>query len=162
MLRLVVGFEEDKTAVMTITRHYDPFTDVAFPTVRLFQDAVNRLFSEPPTARPWAPPFDILETENELVLKADLPDVDMKDVSIEIEQGTLTVKGERKFQRLDGKSAGYHRIERSYGEFMRCFALPDTVDTERVKADYKAGVLTVTLPKKEAAKPRTIKIEVTE
>lgn len=146
----------------TITRQYDPFTEVAFPTVRLFQDAVNRLFSEPATARPWAPPFDILETENELVLKADLPDVDMKDVSIEIEQGTLTIKGERKFERLDGRSAGYHRVERSYGEFMRCFAVPDTVDAERVKADYRAGVLTVTLPKKEAAKPRTIKIEVSE
>ncbi len=148
---------------MPITRQYDPFSEVDFPAgVRLFQDAVNRLFSEPASARPWAPPFDILETENELVLKADLPDVEMKDVSIEIEQGTLTIKGERKFDRKDGKTAGYHRIERSYGEFMRCFSVPDTVDAERVKADYKAGVLTVTLPKKEAAKPRSIKVEIGE
>jgi HSP20 family protein len=148
---------------MAITRHFDPFAEVDLPTgVRLFQDAVNRLFSEPPTARPWAPPVDIYETENELVLKADLPDVEMKDVHIEIEQGTLTVKGERKFERQDGANAGYHRIERSYGQFMRAFAIPDTVDTERVKADYKAGVLTVTLPKKEAAKPRTIKVAVNE
>jgi HSP20 family protein len=147
---------------MPITRN-DPFTEVDFPAgIRLFQDAVNRLFSEPPAARPWAPSVDILETENELVLKADLPDVEMKDVHIEIEQGTLTIKGERKFDRKDDKTAGYHRIERSYGEFMRCFAVPDSVDAERVKAEYKAGVLTVTLPKKEAAKPRSIKVEVTE
>jgi HSP20 family protein len=131
---------------MPITRN-DPFTEVDFPAgIRLFQDAVNRLFSEPPAARPWAPSVDILETENELVLKADLPDVEMKDVHIEIEQGTLTIKGERKFDRKDDKTAGYHRIERSYGEFMRCFAVPDSVDAERVKAEYKAGVLTVTLP----------------
>lgn len=148
---------------MAITKQYDPFTEVDFPTgARLFQDAVNRLFSEPATTRPWAPPVDILETENELVVKADLPDVEMKDVHIEIEQGTLTIKGERKFDRKDGKAAGYHRIERSYGEFMRCFAVPETVDSERVKAEYKAGVLTVTLPKKEAAKPQTIKVEVSE
>ncbi len=148
---------------MPITKQYDPFTEVDFPTgVRLFQDAVNRLFSEPATTRPWAPPVDILETENELVLKADLPEVEMKDVHIEIEQGTLTIKGERKFDRKDDKTAGYHRLERSYGEFMRCFSVPDTVDAERVKADYKAGVLTVTLPKKEAAKPRSIKVEIGE
>ncbi len=148
---------------MAITRQYDPYTEAGFPAgVRLFQDAVNRLFSEPGTTRPWAPPVDILETENELVVKADLPDVEMKDVHIEIEQGTLTVKGERRFDRADGGTAGYHRIERSYGEFMRCFSVPETVDSERVKAEYKAGVLTVTLPKKEAAKPRTIKVEVTQ
>jgi HSP20 family protein len=147
---------------MSLTRHYDPFHDVEFPAgIRLFQDAVNRLFSEPPATRPWAPPVDILETESELVLKADLPDVEMKDIHIEIEQGTLTVKGERKFEKVDGK-AGFHRIERSYGEFIRCFSVPETVDAERVKADYKNGVLTVRLPKTEAAKPRTIQVAVTQ
>jgi HSP20 family protein len=105
---------------------------------------------------------DVLETENDLILKADLPDVDMKDIQIELEQGTLTVKGERKFEKHEDKAAGYHRIERSYGAFMRCFSVPDTVDAEKVKADYKNGVLTVTLPKKPAAKPRAIKIEVAE
>lgn len=142
---------------MAVTK-YD--LDVDFPSgARLFQDAVNRLFSEP-AARPWAPPVDILETENALVLKADLPDVNLKDIQIEIEQGTLSIKGERKFEQVDGKGAGYHRIERSYGEFVRYFSIPDTVDTTNVKADYKLGVLTITLPKKEAAKPRTIKIQV--
>ena len=142
---------------MPITQYHD----VEFPAgFRLFQDAVNRLFSEPPAARPWTPAVDILETENELVLKADLPEVDMKDIHIEIEQGTLTVKGERKFVQTDPKG-GYHRIERSYGEFVRCFSLPDTVDTENVKASYANGVLTMSLPKKEAAKPRTINVAVT-
>jgi HSP20 family protein len=145
---------------MTITK-YDPFAEVDFPTgVRLFQDAVNRLFSEPAATRPWAPAVDVLETENELVVKADLPDVDLKDIDIQIERGTLSIKGERKFERVEGKGTGYHRIERSYGTFQRVFGLPDTVDPDKVKADYKNGVLTITLPKKEVAKPKTIKIDV--
>jgi len=143
------------------TRQLDPFAG-DFPGIRLFQDAVNRLYSEPPAARPWAPPFDILETENELVLKADLPGVEMKDIQIELEQGTLTVKGERQFERKDDKAIGYHRLERNYGQFKRCFSVLDTIDAEQVKAGFSNGVLTITLPKKEAAKPRTIKVEVTE
>ena len=141
---------------------YDPFEFGEFPTgLRLFQDAVNRLFSEPVATRPWAPPVDILETENELILRADIPDVDLKDVNIEMEHGTLTLRGERKFEKED-QSKGYHRIERSYGQFVRCFSVPDTVDAEKVKADYKNGVLTVTLPKKEIAKPKTIRVEVSQ
>jgi len=144
---------------MAITRTYDPFAGLDLPAgVRLFEDAVNRLLSEP-AARPWAPPVDVLETEDELVVKADLPEVEMKDVHIEIEQGTLTLKGERNFEKPDAKG-GYHRLERSFGKFIRAFSIPDTIDTEKVKADYKAGVLTITLPKKEAAKPRTVKVEV--
>jgi HSP20 family protein len=136
------------------------YTELDFPTgARLFQDAVNRLFSEP-AARPWAPAVDILETENELVLKADLPDVNQKDIHIEVEQGTLSIKGERKFERVEGKGTGYHRIERAYGEFQRYFSLPETVDPERIKAEYRNGVLTVKLAKKEIAKPRTVQIQV--
>lgn len=146
---------------MTIAKCH-PFADVDFPTgIRLFEDAVNRMFSEPVATRPWAPAVDVLETENELVLKADVPDVNLKDINIQIEHGTLSIRGERKFEKVEGKGTGYHRIERSYGEFQRYFSLPDTVDPEKVKADYQAGVLTVTLPKKELAKPRTIKIDVT-
>lgn len=147
---------------MSLIKRYDPFADMfSLPaTFRVFEDMVNRMLSEPSSSRPWAPAVDILENENELVLKADLPDVDLKDVDIEIENGTLTLKGERKFERKEGGKEGYHRIERSYGAFMRCFALPDSVDTDKVKADYKNGVLTVTLPKKEIAKPRSVKIEV--
>jgi HSP20 family protein len=140
---------------------YTPFNaDVdEFPAgLRLFQDSLSRLFSEP-ASRPWSPAVDIYETENELVLKADIPDVDPKQVGIQIQNGTLTVKGERKFEeQKNGK--GFHRVERSYGSFVRAFSLPETVDGEKVKADYKNGVLTVTVAKKEVAKPRTINIEV--
>jgi HSP20 family protein len=109
--------------------------------------------------RPWTPAVDIFETENELVLKADVPDVDMKNVEIQIENGTLSLKGERKFEN-EQKSKGFHRVERSYGTFARYFTLPETVETDKVKADYKNGVLTIALPKKEIAKPRQIKVEV--
>jgi HSP20 family protein len=139
---------------------YTPFTDFeAFPTgLRLFQDSVNRLFSEP-NGRPWVPAVDIQETDHELIVKADVPDVEMKDIDVRMENGTLTLRGERKFEAKKNEG-GWHRLERSYGVFERVFTLPDTVDAEGVKADYKNGVLTVTLPKKEIAKPRQIKVEV--
>jgi len=145
---------------MALTK-YDPFHDLMdFPGgFRTFQDAVNRMLSEPRSQRPWTPAVDILETDNELVIKADLPEVDMKDIHVDIEDGTLSLKGERKFE-SEEKAKGYHRIERSYGSFARYFSLPDTVEPDKVKADYKNGVLTVTLPKKEIAKPRSIKVEV--
>ena len=95
-----------------------------------------------------------------MVLKADIPDVEPKNVAIQLENGTLTLKGERKFEEQKNGHKGYHRIERSYGSFVRAFSLPDTVDAEKVQADYKNGVLTVTLPKKEVAKPRTINVQI--
>jgi len=137
---------------------YTPFGELADP-FRFFDSTVNRLLNEPQATRPWMPSVDILETENELVLKADVPDVELKDIDIQIENGTLSLKGQRKFEKTDDK-AGYHRIERSYGSFERFFTLPDTLDPENVKADYKNGVLTVTLPKKEVAKPRQIKVAI--
>lgn len=141
---------------------YSPFPDLEdFPAgLRLFQDSINRLLSEDGgKTRPWAPAVDILETENELVLKADIPGVELKDIDIQLENGTLTVKGERKFQKEEA-SVGFHKMERTYGSFVHYFTLPDTVDPEHVKAAYEAGVLTITLPKKEVAKPRTIKVQV--
>jgi len=145
---------------MALTK-YDPFQDVMdFPSgFRSFADSVNRMLSEPRSGRPWTPAVDIFETDNELVIKADLPEVDMKDIQVEIENGTLTLKGERKFEARE-QGAGYHRIERSYGSFARYFSLPDTVEADKVKAEYKNGALTVTLAKKEIAKPRTVKVEV--
>jgi HSP20 family protein len=139
---------------------YTPFNTETdeYPGLRLFQDSLSRLFSEP-ASRPWTPAVDIFETDNELVLKADVPEIDPKNVAIQLENGTLTLKGERKFEeQRSGK--GFHRIERSYGMFTRAFSLPDTVDGEKVKADYKSGVLTITLPKKEIAKPKTINVEI--
>ncbi len=128
-------------------------------SLRVFEDAVTRLMSEPRTGRPWSPPVDILETEDELVLKADLPDLKLEDIDVRVENETLSIKGERRFER-EANGKGYHRIERSYGSFVRSFAVPNSVDTEKVSADYKKGVLTVTLPKKEAAKPKQVKVEV--
>ena len=134
--------------------HFDPLANL-----RLFEDAFTRMLSEPQTNRPWAPAVDIYETENELVLKADLPDVDLKDIDVRVENQTLTISGERKFEKQD-TTKGYHRIERNYGTFVRSFSLPNTFDTEHIGAEFKNGVLSVTLPKKEAAKPRQVKIEV--
>jgi HSP20 family protein len=113
-----------------------------------------------PANRPWSPAVDIYETENELVLKADLPDVDQKDIDVRVENQTLTIAGERKFEKQDA-GKGYHRMERSYGTFVRSFAVPNTFDTENIVAEYHNGLLTVKLPKKEAAKPRQIKVAVT-
>jgi HSP20 family protein len=132
-----------------------------FGSLRLFEDAVTRMLSEPRTSRPWSPAVDILETENDLVVKADLPDVPLEDIDVRVENGTLSLKGERKFAK-DFADKGYHRIERSYGAFVRSFTVPSSVDTEKVSADYKNGVLTVTLPKKEAAKPKQVRVAVKE
>ena len=122
---------------MSLT-HFDPLANLRF-----FEDAFTRLLSEPRASRPWSPAVDIYETENELVLKADVPEVDLKDIDVRVENQTLTLSGERKFEKED-TSKGYHRIERSYGQFTRSFTVPNTFDTEKVGADYKNGVLTVT------------------
>ncbi|MBM3812367.1 MAG: Hsp20/alpha crystallin family protein [Acidimicrobiia bacterium] len=117
------------------------------------------MLSDEQSSRPWAPAVDILETENELVLKADLPDVKLEDIEVRMENGTLTLKGKREFEKKDSEK-GYHRIERHYGSFMRAFSLPETVDPEKITADYKNGVLKVAVAKKEVAKPRTVKVNV--
>ena len=124
-----------------------------------FHDAVNRFLSEQNQARPWSPSVDIFETETELLFKVDAAGVRLEDIDVQLENGTMTLKGERKFEK-DDKVKGYHRIERSYGAFARSFTLPDTVDPEGVRADYANGVLTITLAKREIAKPRAIKVNV--
>jgi HSP20 family protein len=139
-------------------RPFEDFDDMG-RSIRLFQDSVNRLFSEEPAGRPWAPAVDIFETENELVLKADLPEVKQEDIEVRVENGTLTLKGRREFG-SENKGKGVHRIERGYGSFVRCFSLPETFDSEQIHADYKNGVLTVTVAKKEVAKPRSVKVNV--
>jgi len=130
-----------------------------FHGLRFFEDSVARLLSEPRGSRPWSPAVDILETEDAVTLRADLPEVKTEDIDVRVENGTLTLKGVRRFER-DENVKGYHRIERSYGEFVRSFAVPSSVETDKVGAEYKNGVLTITLPKKETAKPRTVKVEI--
>jgi HSP20 family protein len=138
---------------MSLT-HFDPLA-----SLRIFEDGFSRLLNEPAANRPWAPAVDIYETENELVLKVDVPDVDQKDIDVRVENQTLTISGERKFEKEDS-GKGYHRIERSYGSFARSFAVPNSFDTDKIAAAYRNGVLSVTLAKKETAKPRQIKVAV--
>lgn len=132
-----------------------------FGSLRLFEDAFTRLLSEPRANRPWSPPVDVFETDNSLVFKADLPGVRSSDINVQVENQTLTIAGERKFEKQEANK-GFHRIERNYGSFVRSFAGPNLFDTEKVAASYKDGVLTVMLAKKDAAKPRQVKVEVKE
>ena len=136
---------------------FDPLANL-----RAFEDAFSRMLSEPQNNRPWSPSVDIFENENELVFKADLPDVNLNDIDVRVENQTLTISGERNFDAVKDGSKGFHRIERNYGKFVRSFAVPNTFDTENIAASYKNGVLTVSLPKKEAAKPRQIKVAAAE
>ena len=126
---------------------------------RLFTRNFPRFFDEGDASMTtWMPAVDIYETEHALTLKAELPGVDPKDIEARVEDGTLYLKGERKFEK-ESKKENYHRIERTYGSFMRSFALPTSVDADKVSAEYKDGVLTLTLPKKEEAKAKTITVQ---
>ena len=107
----------------------------------------------------WSPSVDIYETESDIVLKAELPEVNQKDIQINIEDNVLSLKGERKFEK-ETKEENFHRIERSYGSFSRSFTLPGSINKEKVKASYKNGVLKVTMPKKEESKPKQITVNV--
>ena len=140
---------------------FDPFAGFPVNPSRFLnlEDALGRLFAAPQAEQPWTPAVDVAENHNALILKADLPGVEQKDIAINLENGTLTLKGERKFEKTEEKE-GYHRIERGFGAFARSFTLPDSVDAEHVKAEFKNGVLVVTLPKKELAKPRAIAVQV--
>ena len=139
-------------------RQVPGFEDVP-ATFNLLDQVLDRFVNQPVGARPWGPAVDIVENDKELLLSADLPGVKLEDVEVKIEDGTLTLSGSRKFENEDNKN-GYHRIERSYGQFNRAFALPDSVDATKVAANFDSGVLKVTLPKKEIAQPRTVKVEI--
>ncbi len=106
----------------------------------------------------WLPAVDIRETDEALLVEAELPGIDKKDVNVEVKDGVLTISGERKFEK-DVKEENVHRIERSYGRFVRSFSLPTNVDTDKVEASMKDGVLHVRLPKKESAKPKAIAVK---
>src|SRR5437870_9506490 len=145
----------------TLTR-WEPFrgvTSLQEQVNRLFNDAFERQ-GEESSLTAWAPAVDIYETEHELVVKADLPDVDPKDLDIRVENNVLTIRGERKFEKKVSEDK-YLRVERAYGSFSRSFSLANTVNSEAIKADYQNGVLTLTIPKREEAKPKQIKVNVT-
>jgi HSP20 family protein len=108
----------------------------------------------------WMPPVDIFETDkHELVLKAELPDVNREDIALRVENNTLTISGEKKMSN-EVREEQYHRVERAYGSFSRSFTLPPTVDANSISADFKNGVLSVKLPYREEAKPRQIQVKV--
>ena len=146
---------------MAIIR-WDPFRDVV--TLR---ERMNRMFEDVFSGRAeegkelttstWAPSVDIFETERELVLTAEIPGIDEKDVEIKIEDNTLSLKGERKFEK-ETKEENYHRIERSYGSFYRAFTLPNSIDPDRIQATHENGVLKITMPKRDELQPRKVKI----
>ena len=149
---------------MAIVR-WEPFRDLVS-----LQDRMNRLFNDSfrglsgtgeddwSLGGTWAPAVDIYEQNGNVVLKAELPGVDAKEVDIRLENNILTLSGERKIDN-EVKRESYHRVERRYGSFTRAITLPQTVDTEKVEATFDNGVLTITLPKAEAARPKTIKVE---
>ena len=148
---------------MSIVR-WDPFRELEDMSERL-----NRVFGRGPLARDkgrdamlafdWAPSVDISENNEEFMIKAELPGVNKEDVKVAVEDGVVRIQGERK-QEKEEKDKKFHRVERSYGSFMRTFRLPDNIDESNVQAQFKDGVLTVRLPLREEAKPRQIKVDV--
>lgn len=143
---------------------WDPFREL-----EEVSDRLNRVFARPATratngketmiVADWAPSVDISETESEYQIKAEIPDVKKEDVKVTLEDGVLTIQGERKHE-TEEKGKKYHRIERSYGSFVRTFSLPDVIDDNKVKAEFKDGVLNLHLPKSEKAKPKAIEVKV--
>lgn len=147
---------------MTLVR-WDPFREL-----EEVSDRLNRMFARPAhrtngketmIVADWAPSVDISETEGEYQIKAEIPDVKKEDVKVTLEDGVLTIQGERKHEKEE-KGKKFHRIERSYGSFVRTFSLPDVIDEEKVKAEFKDGVLNLHLPKSEKAKPKAIEVKV--
>jgi HSP20 family protein len=144
---------------------WDPFREMS-----ALQERMNRLISDFRTRTPfgeeemaqgaWIPAVDIYETKDSIMLNVELPGVTKEDMSLEVKDNTLTIKGEKKLEK-DVKEENFHRMERTYGSFVRSFTLPNTVHQERVKAKFRDGILEITLPKAEEAKPKQIKVEVT-
>src|SRR5260221_1680013 len=148
---------------MTLITRYDPFREFA-----TLQDRMNRLFRAPRgpegqdeslTTPVFAPPVDVYEDEHNITLKIEVPGIDEKDIDVRIENNTLVVHGERKFEKEE-KEENFRRVERQYGSFTRSFTLPNTVDADHVQAQYDKGILRVQLAKKAEAKPKQIKVNV--
>jgi HSP20 family protein len=140
---------------------FNPF----FGELAATKDRLNRLFGRDDvwdtegltTAGEWAPTVDIVENEHVITIKAELPGIEAKDIAVTLDNNVLTLKGERRTEK-EVKKENYHRMERAYGTFARAFAFPDYVDTTNVKADFKNGLLTLTLPKKEGARSRAVEV----
>jgi len=144
---------------------WDPLRELS-----IMQDRMNRMFEdagrgwrgdEPSSTTTWSPAVDIYETDTDITVNAELPGVDRKDIGLNLEKNVLTLKGERRFEK-ETKQENYHRVERAYGGFSRSFSIPAVVDEERIRAEYKDGILKISLPKKEQVKPKQIQISETK
>jgi HSP20 family protein len=140
---------------------WEPFRDLMAMQdrmTRLFDETLHHILKEEVPRRVWSPPVDILERENEVVLKVDLPEVSQNDIDIKVEENTLIIQGERKFVK-ETPSENYLQIERPFGTFQRTFTVPRMIDQERIKAAYKDGVLQIILPKRREIPPQQITVE---
>jgi HSP20 family protein len=146
---------------MTLITRFDPYATLQGRINRLFRDSQGQgpEGQETLTATAFAPPVDVYEDEHNITLKIEVPGIDEKDIDVRIENNTLTVHGERKFEKEE-KEENFRRVESQYGSFTRTFTLPTTVDHENIQADYDKGVLKVKLAKKQEAKPKQIKVNV--
>lgn len=144
---------------MTFMTRYNPFDDLRRLETRLFEPFFRfPVFQEELQGAAWNPPVDVLEEKDRIFVKVEAPGVDEKNLKVTYEDGLLTVSGERQFERKDDRN--YHRIERAYGSFTRTFSLPRSVDPSQIVADYRNGVLEISIPKREEAKPKQIAINV--
>lgn len=140
-----------------LIRRNDPFFNLRGELDRLFDGLSVPSGAETGNAAMWSPSVDIREDENAYVVEAELPGTSREDIHVELENNTLTLKGERKFEKKQDEE-NYHFIERSYGSFFRSFSLPKNVDAEKISAEYKDGMLFVTLPKREEVKPKRVDV----
>ena len=145
---------------MTLVK-WEPFRELMAMQdrmTRLFDDTLSRIWKGEVAQGIWTPPVDVVETRTEVILKADLPEMSQDEIGIKVEDGTLTIEGERKFLK-ENPEESYIQIERSYGTFRRTFAIPRMIDQEKIKASYKDGVLRIVFPKKEHIYPKQISVE---
>jgi len=144
---------------LTRFERWDPFDELSALRNRMDRLWTRMATEDEPALANWSPTSDIVETKNEIVIRAELPGIDEKKIDVEIEGGMLTIKGNREAEK-ETEEKGYRRIERSYGSFLRTFTLPPNVNPEKIAASFTNGLLEVHLPKKEEARPRAVKIDV--
>lgn len=145
---------------MTFMTRYNPFDDLRRMEARLFEPFFRFPVFQEEMQATWNPPVDVVEEKDRIFVKVEVPGVDENDLKVTFEDGLLTVSGERQFERKDDRN--YHRIERAYGSFTRTFSLPRSVDASQIVADYRNGVLEISIPKREEAKPKQIAINVNQ
>jgi len=144
---------------MTTMSRFNPFGDLRRLEATLFEPFFRYPFvQEEMRSSAWNPPVDVLEENDKIFVKVEVPGIDEKDIRVTFEDGLLTVSGERQFERKDDRN--YHRIERAYGSFTRTFTLPRSVDANQIRADYRNGVLEIEIPKKEESRPKQIQVNI--